>query len=73
LQKAVFGRKLRLLLLLQIPFVFTFFSALREMSTTPVESFKTGGILWFVDLTTRDAYYGLPVLCAGGLFAVLKV
>ena len=30
------------------------------MATAPVESMKSGGALWFTDLTIPDPYYVLP-------------
>jgi len=50
----------------------TFF-ALRGMANLPVESFKTGGILWFSNLTIVDPFYLLPVLTATSLFINIKV
>lgn len=43
------------------------------MSTLPVESMETGGILWFTDLTVPDPYYVLPVVTAASVFLQLKV
>lgn len=43
--------------------------ALERLSFS-IESFKTGGILWFTDLTAQDPYFILPILafCAGNAF-----
>lgn len=39
------------------------FFALHRMAAAPVESFKTGGLYWFIDLTVPDPkYYILPII-----------
>ena len=43
------------------------------MVSAPVESMKTGGILWFTDLTAPDQYYILPVLTSITLFTTIEV
>ncbi|KAI0017131.1 hypothetical protein F4780DRAFT_772471 [Xylariomycetidae sp. FL0641] len=47
---------------LTIPFSFGTFRILRSMSSIPVPTLETGGILWFTDLTTHDPYYILPLV-----------
>jgi hypothetical protein len=39
------------------------FIGIQKMCTLPVVQMTEGGLLWFVDLTTRDPYFVLPVLC----------
>jgi YidC/Oxa1 family membrane protein insertase len=34
---------------------------------------KTGGILWFTDLTIPDPYFLLPILTAASLWAALEL
>ena len=51
----------------------TMFFALRGMANCPVESMKTGGILWFTDLTLQDPYSLLPLLTSLSLVINLKV
>lgn len=50
-------------LLIQGPIFVSFFMAIRSMVDN-VPSLKTGGALWFTDLTTPDAMFILPVLTA---------
>ncbi|KAK6285787.1 hypothetical protein POUND7_011966, partial [Theobroma cacao] len=50
-------------LIIQGPIFFSFFMAIRNMAEK-VPSFKSGGALWFVDLTTPDNLFILPVLTA---------
>ncbi|TKY46644.1 Mitochondrial inner membrane protein OXA1 [Spatholobus suberectus] len=50
-------------LFIQGPIFISFFLAIRNMAEK-MPSFKHGGVYWFVDLTTPDALYILPVLTA---------
>ena len=43
------------------------------MSYLPVEALKTGGTLWFPDLSAADPYFILPVLCAGTMLLTIEV
>ena len=43
------------------------------MATVPVESMKTGGMLWFPDLTLSDPYMILPVLTSATLLLTVEV
>jgi YidC/Oxa1 family membrane protein insertase len=57
--------------LVQAPIFISFFMALRKMAELPVETFKTGGMLWFQDLTQVDPYYLLPTIsCVGMLINI---
>lgn len=38
-----------------------------------VPSFKTGGALWFTDLTSADSFYILPVLTAVSFLLTVEV
>lgn len=49
------------------------FMGLRGMAELPVESMKTGGILWFQDLTQADPYYGLATLTTLSLAAIVRI
>jgi YidC/Oxa1 family membrane protein insertase len=49
------------------------FISIRSMCKLPVESFHTGGILWFQDLTLTDPYYILPLISTATLFVMIKV
>lgn len=46
------------------------FFALRKMTNIPVESLKEGGLWWFLDLTSTDPYYLLPLGTSITLYAV---
>ncbi|XP_043593072.1 mitochondrial inner membrane protein OXA1L isoform X1 [Bombus pyrosoma] len=46
------------------------FFALRQMTNKPVESLKEGGLWWFMDLTSTDPYYLLPLGTSITLYAV---
>lgn len=43
------------------------------MANVPVESLKTGGILWFEDLTVPDQFYALPIITSLTLWATVEV
>lgn len=49
--------------LIQAPVFISFFFAIQEMAKG-LPSFKTGGALWFTDLSTPDELYILPVVTA---------
>ena len=59
--------------LVQLPLFLSFFLGLRRMANLPIESMKTGGYLWFHDLTLFDPYFVLPVICAFSMLAALEV
>ena len=50
---------------MQLPFFMSFFVGLRKMALAPVEEMKSGGMLWFGDLTIPDPTYSLPVIACG--------
>jgi YidC/Oxa1 family membrane protein insertase len=50
-------------LLVQLPVFIAMFYVIRSFGDTH-ESFTTGGILWFQDLSVMDPYYILPILSA---------
>jgi YidC/Oxa1 family membrane protein insertase len=50
---------------LQLPFFMSFFIGLRKMAVASLESMKTGGALWFNDLTVPDPTYALPLIACG--------
>lgn len=56
-----------------MPIFLSVFFGLRAMAELPVESMRTGGALWFTDLTVPDMYWGLPILTSLTLFATLEV
>ena len=59
--------------LVQLPLFVSFFFGLKAMANLPVESFKTGGYLWFQDLTVFDPYFILPVICSFSMLASVEV
>lgn len=65
--------KMAIMPLIQLPLFLSFFIAIRKMAAVPVESMKTGGVLWFEDLTVPDPYYILPVLACGSFVASIEV
>ena len=48
----------------QACFFTSMFFGLRGMCNTPVESMKSGGLLWFPELTVADPFLALPLLTA---------
>ena len=58
---------------IQVPIFISFFIAIRRMASVPVESMKSGGALWFTDLTAPDPYYILPFLSCASLLATIEV
>jgi len=58
--------------LIQLPMFISFFLALRGMSYLPVESLRTGGLLWFPDLVNADPFYVLPVITAATMLLTIE-
>jgi len=56
------GSKLMKPQLIQAPIFISCMMGLRGMVNLPVESMKEGGLFWFVNLTTSDPYYLLPLI-----------
>lgn len=56
-----------------MPIFVSFFMALRQMANCPVESLKTGGMLWFTDLTMPDQFYLLPLITSTTLWITIEV
>eukprot|EP00731_Ephydatia_muelleri_P034845 Em0081g10a len=65
--------KMMVMPLVQLPIFISFFVAIREMASVPIESMKTGGMLWFMDLTVSDPYYVLPVLSCLSFMATIEL
>eukprot|EP00123_Amoebidium_parasiticum_P018277 comp24157_c1_seq1/m.44006 comp24157_c1_seq1/g.44006 ORF comp24157_c1_seq1/g.44006 comp24157_c1_seq1/m.44006 type:complete len:418 (-) comp24157_c1_seq1:378-1631(-) len=57
----------------QMPLFISFFLAIKRMAELPVESMKTGGLLWVTDLTIPDPYYILPVASGLSMLASLEL
>ncbi|KZC12980.1 Mitochondrial inner membrane protein OXA1L, partial [Dufourea novaeangliae] len=58
--------------LLQAPVFISCFLGLRGMTNIPVESLRTGGILWFTDLAIPDPYYLLPIFTSATMFLTIE-
>ncbi|XP_059148877.1 mitochondrial inner membrane protein OXA1L-like [Physella acuta] len=58
--------------LCQVPIFLSVFIGLRGMANLPVESMKTGGCLWFPDLTITGPLYGLPLLTAATFWLTVE-
>lgn len=48
--------------LVTAPIFMSFFLALRDMTAVGVPSMKTGGVLWFQDLSLPDPFVALPIM-----------
>ena len=59
--------------LAQVPIFLSVFTGIRQITSLPVASWETGGILWFNDLTLSDPFYGLPIITALSLFATIHI
>ncbi|XP_054275045.1 mitochondrial inner membrane protein OXA1L-like isoform X2 [Macrosteles quadrilineatus] len=59
--------------LVQAPIFISVFMGMRKMANLPVESLKTGGTLWFTDLTVPDQFYMLPIITSATLFCTVKI
>ncbi|KAH6949002.1 hypothetical protein HPB50_027440 [Hyalomma asiaticum] len=72
-EKNVNPLKSMIIPLAQAPVFISFFFALRGMANLPMESFKTGGMLWFTDLTVPDPLYILPLMTCVSLFCTIEL
>uniref|UniRef100_A0A0K8S539 Membrane insertase YidC/Oxa/ALB C-terminal domain-containing protein n=1 Tax=Lygus hesperus TaxID=30085 RepID=A0A0K8S539_LYGHE len=59
--------------LCQAPFFVSMFMGIRGMANAPVESFREGGLWWFVDLTLPDQFYLLPLITSATLALTVEV
>lgn len=59
--------------LVQMPIFMSFFFALRQMASLPLESMKTGGMFWFTDLTVPDPYFALPLIACASFISNIEV
>lgn len=57
----------------QMPVFISFFMALRGMARLPVDSLKTGGTMWFTDLTIPDPTYALPLIACATFLSNVEV
>lgn len=56
-----------------MPVFISVFMGLRGMANVPIESLRTGGMLWFTDLTLADQYYLLPIITSATLYLTVEV
>ncbi|EMG45902.1 OXA1 Mitochondrial inner membrane protein OXA1 [Candida maltosa Xu316] len=59
--------------LIQIPFAYGFFQALRKMANADVEGFADQGYAWFQNLIEVDPYLGLQAISAAAIIAVVRI
>jgi YidC/Oxa1 family membrane protein insertase len=59
-------------LIIQMPIFITMFYVIRSFGTTH-ESFTSGGLLWFQDLSVHDPYYILPIISAVSMLAASEI
>lgn len=57
--------------LVQLPIFLVLYYTIREFEA--LDSFRTGGLFWFTDLTAADPYFILPVLYVGTMMAAQEV
>ncbi|WP_119069429.1 YidC/Oxa1 family membrane protein insertase [Rubrobacter indicoceani] len=57
--------------LVQLPIFLVLYYTIREFET--LESFRTGGLFWFTDLTQADPYFILPIVYVGTMMAAQEV
>jgi len=57
-----YSREILLPLISSVFYVFELRTLFRMLADTHVETFKQGGVAWFVDLTVFDQYYFFPLL-----------
>ena len=57
----------------QVPVFLSMLYGLRGMAGLPLESFRTGGMLWFTDLVVPDPMYCLPLIACGSFLINIEV
>lgn len=55
------------------PVFMSFFFGIRGMVNAPVEALKSGGLLWFPDLTVSDPFFVLPAVTCATLWLTIKL
>lgn len=58
--------------MIQFPVFISFFVGIRRMAAANPD-FTTGGIAWFVDLSSKDVTFGLPILAGLSLLAMTEL
>jgi YidC/Oxa1 family membrane protein insertase len=59
--------------LAQMPLFISFFVGLRGMANCPVDSMRTGGMMWFTDLTVPDQFYLLPMITSATMYLTIEL
>ncbi|KAG8977584.1 Mitochondrial inner membrane protein oxa1, partial [Tulasnella sp. 427] len=57
----------------QVPVALGMFFGIKWMCNLPLESMKTGGLGWFMDLTLADPTYVLPAVSTAAIIAMLRL
>lgn len=57
----------------QVPVFLSVLYGLRGMAGLPLESFRTGGMLWFTDLVVPDPTFCLPLMACGSFLINIEV
>lgn len=57
----------------QVPIFLSMFRGLQGMAMLPLESLRTGGMLWFVDLAAPDPYYLLPIVACSSFLVNIQL
>lgn len=60
-------------MMVSAPVFISYFIGLRRMVNAPVEAFQSGGLLWFIDLTSKDPYFILPAATAISMYLTLRL
>ena len=59
--------------LVQIPFAYGFFQALRKMANANVEGFSDQGYAWFQNLIEVDPYLGLHAISCLAIMSIVRM
>ncbi|KAL2136216.1 hypothetical protein VTI74DRAFT_4846 [Chaetomium olivicolor] len=59
--------------MLQLPLGFGMFRLLNGMSSLPVPSLETGGVLWFTDLAASDPFFILPIVAGIAMVSGMRI
>lgn len=57
----------------QVPLFLSMLYGLRGMAELPLESLRTGGMLWFTDLVIPDPLFALPLVACGSFLVNIEV
>ena len=57
----------------QAPLFISFFLSVQRLARADLPSMKTGGMLWFPDLSAADPMYALPIVSAAFFLATVEL